>query len=59
MFNDCDPELLDDNPQRKWRRDNFMRGVHPRGVQGNPALPVPRRLRVTDEAVQWLGLISM
>ena len=59
LYNLCDPEQLEDTPQRKWRRDNFMAGIHPKGAKSNPAISVPRPLEVTDEAVQWLGLISI
>ena len=59
LFWECDPEAaLGDNPQRKWRRDNFMKGRHPKGGKALP-LPVPRRLLVTDDAVQWLGLLAV
>ena len=59
LFNYCEPKLIEDNPQRKWRRDNFMRGIHPRGPKGNPEIPYPSRLMVTDEAVLWLGLLHV
>ena len=57
FFWECDPDAPHGNPQRKWRRDNFMKGVHPKGGKA-PPLPTPRRLQVSDEAVQWLGLFA-
>ena len=58
LFWECDPKAaFSGNPQRQWKRDNFMRGIHPKG--GKVPIPVPRRLLVTDDACQWLGLLSI
>ena len=58
LYNVCEgPKAFEGNPQRKWRRDNSASGRHPKEGRKHP-IPTPRRMLVSDPAVQWLGLTS-
>ncbi len=57
LYGTCDPQAPVSSPRRRWRRDNFASGRHPSDGRKHP-IPMPRRLQVSDPAVQWLGLLQ-